>query len=185
MKLIDKINKFIGIKNKGKVLIKADENPLVIKTKLGLPSMKICGALSPGMTDIAGIDGTLDFVPGTAFRESRKIDKATLEKNRLSSKFNEIEEIYFKSNEDSKELIASINGVVTIDFGVVNKQYEAFRVVYDVLVLDLNVLFKIYSFTSGEKAVFVKDDNQKNKISEVLNFLNVSSIEIFDFVDFE
>lgn len=182
MKLIDKINKFIGIKNKGKVLIKANENPLVIKTKLGLPSMKICGGL---LSQVGGIDGTLDFVPGTAFHESRKIDKATLEKNRLSSKFNEIEEIYFKSNEDSKELIASINGVVAIDFGVVNKQYKAFRVVYDSLVLDLNVLFKIYSFTSGEKAVFVKDDNQKNKISEVLNSLSVSSVEILDFVDFE
>lgn len=182
MKLIDKINKFIGVKNKGNVLIKANENPLVVKTKLGLPSTKICAGL---LTQVGGIDGSIDYVPGTAFHESRKIDKSTLEKNGLSSTFNEIEEIYFKNNEDSRDLITSINGVVTMDFGVVNKQYEAFRVVYDALVLDLNILFKIYSFTSGKKAVFVKDDNQKNKISEILNSLNVSSIDVLDFVDFE
>lgn len=165
MKLMNKINKLI--KN---------------KSKFGLSTFKILGA----PTDIAGVDDA-DAGVYISFRlkDDRKLTKQPSEASGSFSKFNEIEEIYVRNNEDAKDLITNISGVVTIDFGTVNEQYEVIRVSYDALSLDLNVLVKIYSFTSGDKAIFAKDEKQKNKFLDILNSMNISSISIIDLVHFE
>jgi hypothetical protein len=176
MKLIDKISRFINFKNKGRILV---------KSRFGLSTLKACAGY---LTDLASsnVDGG-DGCPAIGFRRRdnmNKIYKQAIEKEESSSTFiEEIEEIYVRNNEDAKDLIVNINGIVTIDFGTVNEQYEAIRISYDSLVLDLSILIKIYSFTSGDKAIFAKDTNQKNKFKDILNSMNVF-IDIIDFVDF-
>lgn len=153
----------------------------MIKSKFGLSTFRILGQPGP----IAGVD---DADRGTfisyRLKDSRKINSLSESGGSLSA-FNEIEEIYVRSNEDAKDLIVNINGVVIIDIGTANKQYEVIRVSYDALSLDLNALIKIYSFTSGEKLIFVKDDKQKNKFLSILNSMNISSIDIIDLIGFE
>lgn len=153
----------------------------MIKSKFGLSTFKILGAPNT----LVGIDG-VDAGTPQAFRvrDTRKLNGQPGESSESFSKFNEIEEIYVRNNEDAKDLIFKINGVVAINVGMANEQYEAIRVNYDDLSLDLNTLIKIYSFTSGDKAVFAKDDGQKNKISQILKSMNIS-IDVVDLVSFE
>jgi len=150
----------------------------ITKSKFGLNTFKIMA--SP--TDIAGVDDA-DIGTFISFRleDDRKLDAKTIEK---SGSFNEIEEIYLRNNEDAKDLIVNINGVVSMDVGTANNQYEVIRVSYDALSLNLNTLIKIYSFTSGDKSIFAKDDKQKNKFENVLKSIKIS-IEIIDLIDFD
>lgn len=133
-------------------------------------------------TTLAGIDGFDPDLP-IAFRNRKKVGQPN-ESSELFYKLSEIEEVYFRNNEDAKDLIAKINGVVTINVGKANEQYEAICVVYDALSLDLNMLLKIYSFTSGEKAIFAKDAKQKNKFADILKSMNIS-VDVIDLVDFK
>lgn len=110
-------------------------------------------------------------------------DNAEALKKGSISKLDEIEEIYLKKNQDVKNLIISLGGVITIEDGIANEHYEAIRVTYSTLSLDLNIIIKIYSFTSGEKVIFTKD-SQKNKIKFILDHNNIS-IDIIDLIDFE
>lgn len=146
-----------------------------------LPKIKILAA----PTDLAGIDG-IDRGTYQTFRlrDRRELSKQPSEASGSLSSFNEIEETYVRNNEDAKDLIAKINGVVTINVGKANEQYEAICVVYDALSLDLNMLLKIYSFTSGEKAIFAKDAKQKNKFADILKSMNIS-VDVIDLVDFK
>ena len=141
-------------------------------------SIKILGAPNT----LVAVDGFDPDLP-LAFRNRKKVGQLG-EASESLSKFNEIEEIHVRNNEDAKDLIANINGVVTINVGTANKQYEAICVVYDALSLDLNMLLKIYSFTSGEKAIFVKDTKQKNKFADILKSMNIS-VDIIDLIDFK
>ena len=175
MKLIDKISKFINTKNKGKgkVLVKSN-----------LPTFKVCAGY---LTDLASsnVDGGAGCPAVTFRRRDNPGDLAQKAREKgSSSTFNEIEEIYLRNNEDAKDLILNLNGIVTIDFGIANQQYEVLRISYDALALDLSMLIKIYSFTSGNKGIFVKDANQKNKFTDILNSVNIS-IDIIDLVSFE
>lgn len=152
----------------------------MIKSKFGLSTFRILGAPGP----IAGVDDADAGTPITfRLKDSRKLTNPSESGGSLSA-FNEIEEIYVRNNEDAKDLIVKINGVVTINFGTANEQYEVIRINYDALSLDLNTLIKIYSFTSGDKAIFAKDDKQRNKISYILNSMNIS-IDVIDLVNFE
>lgn len=154
---------------------------LIDKIKSRCANFKIMG--SPDT--LVGTDG-IDRGTFAAFRvrDDRKLNIQPLNMNESLSTFNEIEEIYVKNNEDAKDLISKINGVVSISVGTANKLQEAIRVNYDALSLDLNIFIKIYSFTSGDKSVFVKDNKQKNKISDIAKSMNIS-IEIVDLVSFE
>jgi hypothetical protein len=100
-----------------------------------------------------------------------------------SSKFSEIEEICLRNNKDAKDLIININGVITIEDGIANEQYEAIRIAYSPLILNLNFLIKIYSFTSGDRVVFAKD-SQKSKLANALKSIS-TPIEIIDLIDFK
>jgi len=150
----------------------------IIKSKFGLSTFKILGA----PTTIASIDGFDPNLP-LGFRNKKEVVQPS-ESSELLSKFNEIEEIYLINNEDAKDLIVKINGVVAIELGTANEQYESIRVIYDALSLDLNILFKIYSFTSGDKIIFAKDEKQKNKVIDILHSMRIS-IDIVDLSKFE
>lgn len=150
-------------------------------SKFGLFNFKILGAPDT----LVGIDG-INRGQFQTFRmkDDRKLNDKIDETNELFSKFNEIEEIFFKNNKDAKDLISNINGVAAISAGIANEQYEAIRISYDAISLDLNILIKIYSFTTGDKIIFNKDETQKNKFSDILNSMNIS-MDIIDLVNFE
>lgn len=166
MIVIDKINKFIKPKNK-----------IISKFKprcglsIGVNTMSASGNQTVTAAGSTGFVGTGDTLP------------AFMPKS-LASGFGEIEELYLKNNEDAKDLIVNLNGIITIEDGKANEQYEAIRITYGSLALDLNVLIKIYSFTSGDRTIFAKD-SQKNKLLDILSSNNISSINIVDFVSFE
>lgn len=203
MKVIDQIRNFVKPKpkNKGKVLI---------RSKFGLPTVRVCGTVLVD-NSAAAAAGT-DFTSVTAAETQTVASSASLADAGLSYDAatsslstgvsatqalssggigfapkigDKIENIHLKNNEDARELIVNLNGVVSIEFGKVNEQYEAIRVSYSALSLDLNALIKIYSFTSGDKVIFAKDPENKKKYLDILNSMNISSVDVSDLVRFE
>lgn len=204
MKVIDKIRNFVKPKpkNKGKVLI---------RSKFGLPTVRVCGTVLVD-NSAAAAAGT-DFTSVTAAETQTVASSASLTNAGLSYDAatssmstgvsatqavgstgpiafipkigDKIENIHLKNNEDARELIVNLNGVVSIEFGKANEQYEAIRVSYSALSLDLNALIKIYSFTSGDKVIFAKDPEHKKKYLDILNSMNISSVDVSDLVRFE
>lgn len=156
MKLIEKI-------------IKKRFNP-----KCGLGSIGVNTFSTSGSGGFTGTSPTL-----VAFLPKSK----TLSDASSVSNFSEIEEIHLRNNKDAKDLIINMNGIVTIEDGMANEQFEAIRVTYSPLALDLSIIIKIYSFTSGDKAIFAKN-SQKNKLIDILNSNNIS-IDVIDLVDFK
>lgn len=138
--------------------------------------------LSIGVNTLSG-SGSGGYTGGLTTPAFLDKNKYVTSDSTSPSRFSEIEELYLKNNTDAKDLIVNMNGVITIEDGMANEQYEAIRVTYSPLALDLNILLKIYSFTSGDKIIFAKD-SQKNKVIDYLNSNNIS-IDIIDLVDFK
>lgn len=185
MQVIDKIRNFITPKkNKNKVLI---------KSKFGLPAVRVCGVvLADGGTATAGGSLQTGAAAGVAATLAAGGSNLAAGANNLANttlptfmpKTDQIEEIYVLNNEDAKDLIISLNGVITVGFGKANDQYDAIRIGYEISTLDLSALIKIYSFTSGNKIIFAKNSKQRNEYDNILKSKNFH-VDIIDLVNFE
>jgi hypothetical protein len=185
MKVIEKIRHLIRKPKKGKILI---------KSKFGLPTVRVCGVvLVDNSSTGADLGGDPSGNPGAGLNAETSLggdlalsgDEQTTQTLPAFREGNEkIEDIYLKNNDDAKDLILNLNGVITIGFGTANEQYEVIRVSYNSF-LDLNVLIKIYSFTSDNKIVFAQNSKQKKKYKDILDSMNIFSVSVDDLVHFE
>jgi hypothetical protein len=204
MKVIDKISslRIFGFrifvnpkknKNKGRVLI---------KSKFGLPTFRVCGVVlvdtgttggtnagvstSNAANSLANTNASNATMPAQAGGFAQSGVQATQTYSQAFRRSDEVTDIYLKENEDAKDLISSLNGIVSIRSGVANDRHEVICVTYNNF-LDLNMLMKIYSFTSGDKKIFAQNSKQKEKYLNILNSKNISStdIDIVDLISFE
>jgi hypothetical protein len=144
---------------------------VIIPSKMGLPSMKICGVVLVDMglpppctfdTCVADGGGT-----GQAFLDPQK------QKDNSNQK---VSSIIFKSAlQNLKNSLVNFDGVINVSFGNVvfeGGESEATKIEFDLNKIDLRTLIQVYSTCDADHAVFCPPD-QVNEVRSILsNFSN-------------
>ena len=178
MKILEKIYNFIGNKkhSAGKVKV-------LIKSRFGLPSVRICGTAlvdSCALNDCGGFGMSI-----MNNEESDLVDNLNEQKTKkLNSKqTNNFNNLFFKiDGQEFKQILNNVDGIITTTFGLAlsnnhKNQCECLRIEYDQKKINVDELFKIYSSINFEnKEIFYQNEDEKKYFTKIKKSTNSNVI---------